>query len=226
MTDVAIDSTALLAALALAEERSSGADVLRLEGFLGLDDPEWGDWFFPGRPRTLAGPSSFLMDRDLLVRGAEGDSILRLPWFDEHLFVGRSLPDIHEMPAHVRRLCVENYRAGLAGERHRFTFSSYGHAYKVDSVPVRDDGGRVVGVLGIARPASRVQHPSPGAELTLREVEVLQLAAGGLPAAEIAEQLLISSWTVETHFRNVYEKWGVADRAAAVAEAFRRGLID
>jgi DNA-binding NarL/FixJ family response regulator len=31
---------------------------------------------------------------------------------------------------------------------------------------------------------------------------------------------------LRTHFRNIYGKWNVTDRAAAVAEAFRQGLID
>jgi len=31
---------------------------------------------------------------------------------------------------------------------------------------------------------------------------------------------------VRTHFQNIYGKWRVPDRAAAVAEGFRQGLID
>jgi two-component system nitrate/nitrite response regulator NarL len=43
---------------------------------------------------------------------------------------------------------------------------------------------------------------------------------------QIAERLVLSPGTVKTHFQNVYAKWGVPDRAAAVAEALRQGLID
>jgi hypothetical protein len=39
-----------------------------------------------------------MMDRDLVVVDANGTSILRLPWFDRELFVGRQLPDITEIP--------------------------------------------------------------------------------------------------------------------------------
>ena len=80
------------------------------------------------------------MNEDLVVQAAQGQSILRLPWFEDGLFVGRQLPEISEMPTPVRRLCVENYTAALAGERGRFAFTSYGHAYSVDAVPVRGRG--------------------------------------------------------------------------------------
>jgi DNA-binding CsgD family transcriptional regulator len=93
------------------------------------------------------------MDRDLVVEAAAGESILRLPWFEDELFVGRRLPDIAEMPKPVRKLCVENYSGALAGERRRFTFISYGHAYTVDAVPVRGEGGPPESVLAIATPS-------------------------------------------------------------------------
>ena len=49
--------------------------------------------------------------------------------------------------------------------------------------------------------------------------------AGGASAPEIAGELQISTATVKTHLRNLYEKLGVSERAAAVAEAMRRGLL-
>jgi hypothetical protein len=104
------------------------------------------------RPRRSLDPSSFLMDRDLLFQEAASQSILRLPWFEEELFVGRNLPEISEFPKHVMRLCLEHYRAGLQGERGWFRFTSYGHAYTVESVPVRGDANEITGVLGIAVP--------------------------------------------------------------------------
>jgi DNA-binding CsgD family transcriptional regulator len=106
------------------------------------------------RPRTRPGgdPTTFVMDGDLLVQEAHGQSIMRLPWFDEELFVGRQLPDITEMPAPVRNLAVENYRAVLGGEPgRRFAFMSYGHAYSVDAVPVHGGCG-IQGVLAVATP--------------------------------------------------------------------------
>jgi PAS domain S-box-containing protein len=62
--------------------------------------------------------------------------------------------------------------------------------------------------------------------LTPRELEVLQLAARGHPQPEIAEKLVISRDTVKTHFRHIYAKLDVNDRATAVAQALRLGLIE
>ncbi len=62
--------------------------------------------------------------------------------------------------------------------------------------------------------------------LTPRELEVLQLAAQGYGGREIAEKLVVSHATVRTHFEHIYEKYGVSDRASAVAQALRDGAID
>jgi len=68
----------------------------------------------------------------------------------------------------------------------------------------------------------RREHGSP---LTPREVEVLELTAKGNSHREIARTLLVSPATVRTHFEHIYAKLGVHDRAAAVAQAMRLGLI-
>lgn len=62
--------------------------------------------------------------------------------------------------------------------------------------------------------------------LTRREHEVLTLAAAGHPSGEIARRLHLSQATVKTHLRGLYQKLSVSDRAAAVAEAMRRGLLE
>jgi two-component system, NarL family, nitrate/nitrite response regulator NarL len=65
-----------------------------------------------------------------------------------------------------------------------------------------------------------------GRSLTPRELDVLRLAADGHPNAEIARQLLVSTATVKSHLQNVFEKLEAPDRAAAVARAIRRGLVN
>jgi DNA-binding CsgD family transcriptional regulator len=64
------------------------------------------------------------------------------------------------------------------------------------------------------------------APLTPREIEVLALAADGVSGPELAAQLVLSPATVNTHFRNMYEKLQVRSRAGAVAKAMRLGVID
>lgn len=61
--------------------------------------------------------------------------------------------------------------------------------------------------------------------LTARELEVLQLAARALSTAAIAEEMHLSPATVKRHFEDAYARLGVGDRAAAVAQAMRQGLI-
>ncbi len=64
-----------------------------------------------------------------------------------------------------------------------------------------------------------------GSSLSPRAVEALQLAAQGWNAEAIAGQLGVSIATIKRHFEGAYMQLGVSDRAAAVAEAMRRGLI-
>ncbi|MFJ2239792.1 response regulator [Streptomyces sp. NPDC087859] len=69
------------------------------------------------------------------------------------------------------------------------------------------------------------QVVSPDVDLTGREVEVVRLAAEGLSNRAIAQALFLSEATVKTHLVRVYRKLRVENRAAAVTEAARRGLI-
>ena len=62
--------------------------------------------------------------------------------------------------------------------------------------------------------------------LSDREHEVLRLIAEGLSAPEIGERIHLSTATVKTHLQHLYEKLGVSERAAAVAEGMRRGLVE
>jgi DNA-binding CsgD family transcriptional regulator len=62
--------------------------------------------------------------------------------------------------------------------------------------------------------------------LSPRERQVLQLAADGLSAQEIAESLVISPGTIKTHFQHIYAKLDAHDRASAVATGMRRGFIE
>ncbi len=61
--------------------------------------------------------------------------------------------------------------------------------------------------------------------LTAREDEVLALLGRGLPNKLIARELSISEHTVKFHVSSVYAKLGVTNRAEAVSQGARRGLI-
>jgi two-component system nitrate/nitrite response regulator NarL len=66
----------------------------------------------------------------------------------------------------------------------------------------------------------------PAVRLSDREREMLHGLARGLTAPAIGNELGLSAATVKSYLQRLYEKLGVSDRAAAVAEGMRRGLIE
>jgi two-component system nitrate/nitrite response regulator NarL len=70
----------------------------------------------------------------------------------------------------------------------------------------------------------RSQNAAP--ILSEREQQVLTAFSRGLSIPQTAAELFIAPSTVKTHTQRLYEKLGVSDRAAAVAEAMRRGLLE
>jgi NarL family two-component system response regulator YdfI len=62
--------------------------------------------------------------------------------------------------------------------------------------------------------------------LTERELEVLQFASLGERNKEIAYKLGITERTVKAHLQSIYQKFGVDSRAAAVAVAAQKGLLE
>ncbi|MDX6690307.1 MAG: two-component system, NarL family, nitrate/nitrite response regulator NarL [Solirubrobacteraceae bacterium] len=78
---------------------------------------------------------------------------------------------------------------------------------------------------GIAREI-RMRSVQDRPILSPREHEILVLTAEGLSAPDIAERLVLSAATVRTHLQHLYDKLDVSDRAAAVAAALRRGVIE
>jgi len=78
---------------------------------------------------------------------------------------------------------------------------------------------------GLAGEVRRRSEPA-GPTLSGREREVLALIAQGQSIPTIARELYLAPSTVKTHVQRLYDKLGVSDRAAAVAEAMRRGLLE
>jgi len=77
----------------------------------------------------------------------------------------------------------------------------------------------------MAEVAAPSQGRDPAAELTDREMEVLQLIAQGLSNAEIAARLVITERTVKAHVSNLLGKLHLSDRTQAAIYAWREGLI-
>ncbi|MFB3879793.1 MAG: response regulator [Armatimonadota bacterium] len=64
------------------------------------------------------------------------------------------------------------------------------------------------------------------AELTRREIEVLELLGKGLRNREIAERLFLSEKTVKNHISSIFSKLQVNDRTEAALLADRHGLTE
>jgi two-component system, NarL family, response regulator NreC len=78
-----------------------------------------------------------------------------------------------------------------------------------------------------ARMATQPDRPSgPPDDLSEREVEVLRLIARGHTNTEIAQQLFLSTRTVETHRAHIQQKIRRTSRAELVGYALEHGLVD
>ena len=89
--------------------------------------------------------------------------------------------------------------------------------------------GAAAGALGLAPEIVGElvgQVVSPEQELSGREIEVVRLMAEGLSNRAIAGALFLSEATIKTHLVRVYRKLKVDNRAAAVSEAVRRGVLE
>jgi len=73
--------------------------------------------------------------------------------------------------------------------------------------------------------AARLAEFTPRADLTAREVEVLQLVARGLSNPAVARAIGRTDETVKLHLKNIFAKLGVADRTEAVTVALSRGIL-
>jgi len=86
------------------------------------------------------------------------------------------------------------------------------------------DAAAVDAVLAAAGHPARRRALAPGG-LTPREIEVLELAARGATAKQVALRLGISPKTAGNHIERIYEKVGVSSRAEAALYAMQHGLV-
>ena len=74
-------------------------------------------------------------------------------------------------------------------------------------------------------PVAEVNEDSETVELTSREQYILNLVSLGLSNQEIADDIEVSRYTVETHIRRLYRKLAVSGRTKALHKAKSMGLI-
>lgn len=86
-------------------------------------------------------------------------------------------------------------------------------------------GGSHLAARVASKVLARVRNPRRSTLLSARERAVLRLVADGLTSKHIARRLSITERTVKFHIASIFNKLGADNRAQAVAEASRRGLI-
>jgi DNA-binding NarL/FixJ family response regulator len=114
----------------------------------------------------------------------------------------------------------EIYRAIRAGAQ-GYLLKDATEVEMIAAILAVDSGKRYIPRHIAARLADRMMR----ADLTAREVQVLELIAIGSTNKEIAKQLNISDNTVRHHVNSIMEKLEVSDRTEAVATAIRRGVL-
>jgi two-component system, NarL family, nitrate/nitrite response regulator NarL len=117
----------------------------------------------------------------------------------------------------------EAFGAGALGVLHK----ENGRRAICDAISSVARGERVVDDRAQGQLLEGFAPPPTETALTSREMEVLRLTVAGKTPREIAEELTLSHETVRSHlYRGVYGKLGVGNRAEAIAEAMRRGLVE
>jgi len=141
-----------------------------------------------------------------------------------------SIPKIHEASPETAVVVLtmqddpafakEAFRLGATA----FVVKHAAGAELVDAIRAATRGETYINPFLGAKLAAAPEGPPGG--LTPREIEVLRLVAAGYTNPEIAEQLVISIRTVETHRAAIHRKLDTTSRAEVVAFAREHGLTD
>jgi DNA-binding NarL/FixJ family response regulator len=123
-----------------------------------------------------------------------------------------------ERPRYVRGL------TGVGVSAYLLKTASSDHLVAAVRAAVFDPGSENV-VVGMPEGMLVGTEESADGGLSVRELEILLLAARGLSNERIASSLHISDATVKRHLANVYEKMGVHSRGEASREALLREWI-
>jgi DNA-binding NarL/FixJ family response regulator len=122
-------------------------------------------------------------------------------------------------------VCRADYERSVAAARAQLGEQAFAVAWAEGQSMTWEQALAVRGPVMIPPTPPAKSPPTAPSGLTGREVEVLRLLAQGLTDAQIAEQLVISPRTVNTHLKAIYGKIQVSSRSAATRYALDQHLI-
>ncbi len=131
--------------------------------------------------------------------------------------LGTPLPPV-ERPAYERSVAAARTQLG---EQAFAAAWAEGRTMTPEQVLAAQEPASMPEPVSTAKPPPATPYPN---DLTPREVEVLRRVAAGSSNQEIADRLVISERTVNSHLVHIFNKLGVNSRAAAAAFAIRQKL--
>jgi len=161
------------------------------------------------------------------VVAAQGD----LPWAARLWGAAEALRDAIGTP--IPPAYRVDYERSVSAARTHLSEQAFAAAWTEGRSMTLDQVLGAPGQAAVPTPTSAKQSattttkPSPTYpdDLTTREVEVLRLVAKGLTDAQVAEQLVISTRTVNTHLTSIYGKIQVTSRSSATRYAIEHQLV-
>ncbi len=148
---------------------------------------------------------------------------LRMPGMDG-IGVLQGLKRIDNPPRVIMLTSFEKdediYRAVRAGAQ-GYLLKDTTESEMITAITVVHSGNRYIPRHIAARLADRMMR----ADLTARELQILEHLSNGSTNKEVAEELHISDNTVRHHVNSIMEKLQVSDRTEAVATAIRSGVL-
>jgi DNA-binding NarL/FixJ family response regulator len=160
---------------------------------------------------------------DLMMPGIGGIEAIRR--------IKRDWPDLPVLAltmADDRAYLRDAFGAGAAG----YVLKNAADLELVDAVHAVAEGGRYLHpslggeLVRAEQEAKRGPSTAHGMSLSKREVSVLRLVAAGYTSKEIADELFVSTRTVETHRAHIIQKTGLRARSELTRFAVDSGILD
>jgi len=166
--------------------------------------------------QTSNPPLIILLDINMPhISGLDGIMILKKIYPNMHVVMLTSYENEHEIKIALQR--------GASGYLSKTSSCSD----IIQSIDRLKDGGKIIDPtiadkmvdMLVSKDSKKDYH------LSNREIEIIKLLSSGLSINDIAKRLDISSYTIETHRRNIFLKLNVHNSRALVAKAYKEGLI-